>query len=244
MMSKLDSLSLAANTILVFTSDNGGLHVPEGTHRTVTHNSPFRAGKGFLYEGGLRIPLIVRWPGRIQAGRTVDAAMVNTDWLSTLLDLAGLAAPSAIDGMSCAEMLLENRQSQSRAMFWHFPHYTNQGGRPAGAVRVGEWKLIEHYEDGGIELFNLVLDPGETRNLGASEPRRAKELQAQLRAWRTAVGAQSNAPNPDFDPALHRALYLDVDPSLYNAATADAAARDRMSEWRRRMDGKTKGYFL
>ena len=236
LLAKLDALGLAANTLVIFTSDNGGLHVPEGPHRTITQNAPFRAGKGFLYEGGLRIPLIVRWPGRVPAGRTVDAPVLNTDWLPTLLELAGRPVPEGLDGVSLALLLTGRGDPPARQLFWHFPHYTNQGSQPGGAVRDGEWKFIEHYEDGRVELFNLARDLGETNNLASQQPERVRQLRAHLAAWRESVGAQTNTLNPDFDPALHRALYVDVDVSRYNAATADPALRERLLAWRKQMN--------
>lgn len=236
LLARLDALGLATNTLVIFTSDNGGLHVPEGPHRTITHNTPFRAGKGFLYEGGLRVPLIVRWPGRVPAGRVVDAPVVNTDWLPTLLELAGQPVPPELDGVSLAALLTGRGPAPHRALFWHFPHYTNQGGQPAGAVREGDWKLIEHYEDGRVELFHLAQDPGETDNLAAREPGRANALRSRLAAWRDAMGAQRNTPNPDFDPARHRPLYVDLDVSRYDPLTAGAGERERILEWRRLMN--------
>jgi arylsulfatase A-like enzyme len=236
LLTKLDELGLAANTIVIFTSDNGGLHVPEGRHRVITHNAPFRAGKGFLHEGGLRIPLLVRWPGRVPAGRTVDTPVLNTDWLPTLLELAGRPVPEGLDGVSFASPLTGQGKPPARRLFWHFPHYTNQGSQPAGAVRDGDWKYIEYYENNRAELFNLARDPGETDDLAASESGRVRQLHSQLEAWRVSAGAQTNTPNPDFNPALHRALYVDVDVSRYNAATADMALRERVLAWRKQMN--------
>ena len=236
LLARLEALGLATNTLVIFTSDNGGLHVPEGPHPAITHNTPFRAGKGFLYEGGLRVPLLVRWSGRVPAGRVVDAPVVNTDWLPTLLELAGQPVPADLDGVSLAALLTGRGPAPRRPLFWHFPHYTNQGGRPAGAVREGDWKLIEHYEDGRVELFNLAQDLGETHNLAAREPARVNELRARLAAWRDAMGAQTNTPNPDFGPARHRPLYVDLDVSRYNPLTAGASERARVLEWRRLMD--------
>ncbi len=155
LLARVDALGLRNRTIVIFASDNGGLHVPEGREDPPTHNTPFRAGKGFLYEGGLRVPLLARWPGRIPACRVTGAPLVNTDLMPTLLELAGLEVPPDLDGVSCAALFRGGAEPAVRAMFWHFPHYTNQGGRPAGAVREGDWKLIEHYEDGRVELFNL-----------------------------------------------------------------------------------------
>ncbi len=236
LLAKLDALGLADNTLVIFTSDNGGLHVPEGPHPTVTHNAPFRAGKGFVYEGGLRIPLIARWPGRIPAGRVLDAPVINTDWLPTLLHLTGARVPGGLDGVSLSAMLTGNAQPPVRPLFWHFPHYTNQGSQPAGAMREGDWKLIEHYEDGRLELFNLAADLGETNNLAAKETSRATRMAEELARWRVRIGAQTNASNPNFDAAAHRALYVDYVPSLVNLAETKDAGRADALGWRKRMN--------
>jgi arylsulfatase A-like enzyme len=236
LLAKLDALGLAANTIVIFTSDNGGLHVPEGPHRRVTHNTPFRAGKGFLYEGGLRIPLIVRWPGHVPAGRVVEAPVMNTDWLPTLLELTAQPVPAGLDGTSFAALLTGHAPPASRPLFWHFPHYNNQGGRPAGAVRAGDWKLVESYDDGRVELYDLARDRGETDDLSTREPQVVARLSAALRAWRESVGAQTNTPNPDCDPARYKALYVDTDVSHYNGSTAEPALHQRVLAWRQRMN--------
>jgi arylsulfatase A-like enzyme len=235
LLRRLDELGLRDRTLVVFTSDNGGLHVPEGPHGRITHNTPFRAGKGYLYEGGLRIPLLVRWPGRVPAGRVVDAPVVNTDWLPTLLDLAGAAPPRDVDGVSLARLLTGGR-APARRFFWHFPHYTNQGSRPAGAVRDGDWKLIEHYEDGRLELFDLGRDPGEQMDRAGREPRRAARMRRWLETWRRAAGVQRNAPNPDCDLSQYRPIYVEFDASTFDPASADAVTWDLVAAWRRRMN--------
>jgi arylsulfatase A-like enzyme len=232
LLARLDELGLAEKTLVIFTSDNGGLHVPEGPHRRVTHNGPFRAGKGFVYEGGLRIPLLVRWPNKVPAGRLLDAPVVNADWLPTILELAGVEAPPTLDGVSFAKLILGRGEPVARRLFWHFPHYNNQGGWPAGAVRDGPWKLVERYEDGRTELFHLERDPGETTDLAGKESQRVKELQQALAAWRVAVGAQQNAPNPNFDAAAHRELYRDFDASRFAPAVADDDSWRRVHAWR------------
>jgi arylsulfatase A-like enzyme len=236
LLRKLDALKLAENTVVIFTSDNGGLHVPEGPHPKITHNTPYRAGKGFLHEGGLRIPAIVRWPGHVPAGRVVDTPIVNSDWVPTLMALAGQPVPQGLDGVSLAGLLCGREPAPQRAFYWHFPHYTNQGSQPEGAIREGDWKLIEYYADGRLELFNLPQDPSEKTNLAAREPERAQTLRAKLAAWRQSAGVQTNTPNPNFDPRLHKALYEDVDVSQYNAATADAELYQRVQEWRKLMN--------
>ena len=236
LLAKLDALGLGDRTLVIFTSDHGGLHVPEGPHARVTHNTPFRAGKGYLYEGGLRVPLIVRWPGQVPSGRVVDAPVINTDWLPTLAEIAGAPAPRNLDGVSIASLLRGRGTPKARPFFWHFPHYTNQGSQPAGAVRDGDWKLVERYEDGGVELFNLAKDIRETNDLSLREPRRVARLKGELAAWRERVRAQTNAPNPNFDPALQRALYLDFAPSRFDPLHADAEMWARLAAWRNQMD--------
>jgi hypothetical protein len=123
-----------------------------------------------------------------------------------------------------------------RSFAWHFPHYTNQGSQPAGALRDGDWKLIEHVEDGRLELFNLKSDIGETRDLAAREPRRARRMQTELARWRLAVGAQTNSVNPRFDPAAHRSLYVDFVPSKFDPLSASDAEGHRIARWRKQMD--------
>jgi arylsulfatase A-like enzyme len=233
LLKKLDELKLTDNTIVVFTSDNGGLHVPEGPHQRITHNTPYRAGKGYLYEGGIRIPLIVRWPGAVKAGTLIGEPVITTDWLPTLLEATGGKVPTGLDGVSLAGLLTGKGKLAARGLYWHLPHYTNQGSRPSGAVRSGRFKLIEHY-GGIVEAFDVVADPGETTPL--TQPQLIGKLQGLLADWRTAVGAQENAVNPDFDPALHKKLYVDVDPSTYNSSTASKDEFDRMQEWRKGMN--------
>ena len=236
LLKKLDDLKLAENTIVVFTSDNGGLHVPELRHQRITHNAPYRAGKGFLYEGGIRVPLIVRWPGTVKPGTRIDTPVITHDWLPTIVTATGGTVPVGLDGVSILPLLTGSVTIADRALFWHIPHYTNQGSRPAGAVRSGKWMLIQHYEDDSVELFDLSADVGETTNVAADHPKVAADLAARLAAWRKDVGAQENTPNPAFRPDLHRALYLDTDPSKYNSAKATPAEFARMQEWRKGMD--------
>lgn len=235
-LAKLDALGLAANTLVIFTSDNGGLHVPEGPHEKITHNTPYRAGKGFLHEGGLRIPLIVRWPGRVPAARVVEVPVVNTDWLPTLLELAQIPVPPGLDGVSLVAFLTGRGDPPQRSFFWHFPHYNNQGGQPDCAIREGNWKLIEYFEDGRAELFNLAQDPRETDNLARVETGRVQRMRTQLAAWQAQLEVQTNTLNPAYDPALHRRLYEDMDVSRYNASTADTEMFRRVLEWRKQMN--------
>jgi arylsulfatase A len=234
-LAKLDELKLAENTIVIFASDNGGLHVLESPDSPATHNAPYRAGKGFVYEGGLRVPLIVRWPGVVPAGMATDVPVVQTDWVPTLLEACGVKPEGPFDGASILP-LLKGGELPARPLYWHFPHYTNQGGRPAGAVRDGNWKLVEQYEDGRLELYDLSKDIGEDHDLSTREPDRARALRDKLAAWRKAVGAQANAPNPAFDPALNKKLYVDTDVSKLKAGETAAAMRPVLKEWREGMN--------
>ena len=231
----LDAYGLRTNTVVIFTSDNGGLHVPEGPHKRITDNSPFRAGKGFLYEGGLRVPLIVRWAGHVPGGRVVDTPVVNTSWFATLCELTGVTPPSDLDAPSFAPLLFRKTTSPTRT-FWHFPHYTNQGGRPGGAVRDGDWKFIVHYDTNKPELYNLASDISETRNLAAENPGRAREMHRWLSAWIESVNAQTNTPNTGFDPVLFRQLYEDVDVTRHVPLKAGSRAHARLLKWRKQMN--------
>jgi arylsulfatase A-like enzyme len=205
-LKKLDELGLADHTLVVFTSDNGGLSTAEGSP---TSNAPLRAGKGWLYEGGIREPLIIRWPGVTGPGTTSDIPVITTDFYPTLLEAAGLKAKPEQhrDGLSFATVLRGGNAAESlkqRPLFWHYPHYSNQGGGPAGAVRLANWKLIESYESGRIELFDLQKDPTESRDLAEAEPRRAAQMKRMLAEWRTAVGAKMPRPNPDYQAGVKR----------------------------------------
>jgi arylsulfatase A-like enzyme len=231
-LAKLEAHGLAENTIVIFTSDNGGLHVLETARTPATYNRPWRAGKGFLYEGGVRIPLIVRWTGRIKPNQTVDTPVISTDWTPTLLGIAGVSATEKFDGVNLAELLLHSRAPPARALYWHQPHYMNQGGRPAGAIREGAWKLIEHYENGATELYDLAKDEGEATDLAAKEPARVAELRGKLERWRRDVGAQENRANPKFNGTLWRKLYHDVDASRLPLEETASAMGLKLVPWR------------
>ncbi len=197
---KIEQLGIAGNTILFVTSDNGGLRYEGKSARPVTDNSPLRAGKGHLYEGGIREPLLVYWPGVTRSGRVFDVPVSSVDYMPTIVEMAGGRPPDGIDGMSIAPLLRGGGAPKREALYWHYPHYSNQGGVPGGAVRKGDWKLIEFYEDGRLELFNLRDDIGERRNLVLKEPKKAAELHELLKSWRKQVNASMPAPNPNYDP--------------------------------------------
>jgi hypothetical protein len=238
---------VSARTIVVFTSDNGGLHVPELGLDPPTHNTPWRAGKGFLFEGGIRVPLIVRWPGITPAGTTQSHPVVLTDLMPTLMEAAGLEPAKAsgpLDGVSLIPWLKNEPPgpaTQPRVLFWHFPHYSNQGGRPSGAARDGRWKLVEDFESGSSTLFDLDADPGETRDLAASHPDRAAALARRLADWRQSVGAQMPRPNPNFSESAYAPLHRDTDVSRPPAPTTAAALGRQWAAWRTAMDAATAG---
>jgi len=202
-LAALDQHGVAGNTVVVFTSDNGGLSTSEGHP---TSNEPWRAGKGWPYEGGIRVPVIIRVPGVTKPGSVSDAPVMSTDYYRTLLDLLGLpAAPGQHRDSVSLRPLLAGGTIESRPLFWHYPHYGNQGGAPMSAVRDGQWKLVEWFEDGTLELFDLTTDPVERTNLAAKEPARVDRLHAMLKAWRAETGAQLPTKNPAFNPQAKEA---------------------------------------
>ncbi len=197
---KLNELNLADHTVLVFTSDNGGLATLEGPDTPATSNAPLREGKGYLYEGGIRVPLLVKWPGTIKPGGVTPVPTISHDLFPTVLDACAVAHDDKLDGISLMPVLEGTGTVHRDALYWHYPHTSNQGGRPGGAIRQGEFKLIEFYDTGRRELYNLNADLGETRNLSADKPDVVKRLADQLDAWRREVGAQTTKPNPNYVP--------------------------------------------
>lgn len=194
-LAKLRELNLDDNTLVVFTSDNGGVGLPE-LGPTPTNNAPLRSWKGHVYEGGIRVPLILRWKGRLPENETRDAVVTGTDFLPTFAALLGLPPQPAPDGRSFASVLAANPARFERGpVFWHYPHFSNQLGRPAAAVRLGDFKLVEFYETGKTELYNLRTDVSETTDLTRNQPAKSKELRARLDAWRRTVNANMPEPN-------------------------------------------------
>ncbi len=195
-LTKLDDLGLSENTIVIFTSDNGGLATSEGWP---TANVPLRGGKGWLYEGGIREPLIVRWPGVAPPGSTNASQITSPDFYPTLLDAVGTTAPAnqTLDGINI-KSILQGGAPPERALYWHYPHYGNQGGAPGAAIRRGNWKLIEWFEGSRLELYDLAHDIGETHNMAVQEPARTQQLRDELHAWQKQVGARFPTPNPHY----------------------------------------------
>jgi len=190
-LDKLQQLGAADNTVVIFMSDNGGLCTSRW--QRPTSNLPLRAGKGWLYEGGIREPMIIKWPGVVKAGSVCSEVVTSTDFYPTMLDMANLAAKPEqhIDGLSLAGVLRGGKKLKREAIYWHYPHFHRGGGnRPSGAVRAGDYKLIEWYEDNRIELYNLKNDIGEKKDISEKMPRKANELRKMLHRWRKETGAK------------------------------------------------------
>jgi len=200
LLDELERLNLTERTILFFMSDNGGLSTAEGSP---TSNLPLRAGKGWLYEGGIREPMIVRWPEVVPPGSTSSEPVISTDFYPTILEMAGLPSrpEQHVDGLSLVPLLKGAKKSLGRdALFWHYPHYSNQGGTPGGAIRMGDLKLIEFYDDDRCELYDLSRDIGEKDNLIEADPELTIQLRERLTEWRESVGAKMPTPNPGYEP--------------------------------------------
>lgn len=196
LLDKLREMKLDDRTVFVFFSDNGGLCTKD--RAGPTSNLPLRAGKGWLYEGGIRVPLIVRAPGITRAGTVCDAPVISTDFFPTLLELAG-APPEPdrhLDGRSLLPLLRGDAPAE-RTLYWHYPHYHGSTWAPGSAVRDGDWKLIEFLEEQAVELYRLPDDLGERQNLAAAHPEQVERLRVKLNAWRSATGALLPTPNPD-----------------------------------------------
>ena len=198
-LDKLDELGLTENTVVCFMSDNGGLSTAEGSP---TSNLPLRGGKGWVYEGGIREPFIVRAPGITQPGTTCSEPVISVDFYPTIVELAGLPAEarSQVDGKSLVPLLKGGESLDREAIYWHYPHYPNQGGFPGGAIRMGPWKLVERYEDGRVHLYNLQSDIGEQHDLAAEQADRVAAMRTKLHQWYNEVDAkflQAKPGGPD-----------------------------------------------
>lgn len=193
---RLKELSIADRTVIIFASDNGGL-------KEATSNAPLRAGEGTLYEGGLRVPLIVSWPGVVQSGQKCHIPVTSVDFFPTILRMARATTLPGhkLDGVNLSRILDGSGGMRRDAIYWHYPHYHIGGATPGGAIRYGDFKLIEFYEDNHVELYNLSEDIGERNDLAQKMPEHAEHLRNMLAEWREAVGAAMPTQNPDFDPS-------------------------------------------
>jgi arylsulfatase A-like enzyme len=207
LMQKVSELGLEENTLVIFMSDNGGLSTSEGSP---TSNLPLRGGKGWMYEGGIREPMMIKWPGSGSEGSLSDVPVISTDFYPTILEITGLEAIPGqhMDGVSIAPLLTGNGNLQERPLFWHYPHYSNQGGKPGAAIRLRDFKLIEYFDPGWVELYNLAEDLGEKNNLAEKMPEKTEEMLQLLHSWQKEVGAEGMDPNPNFDPEYLRENYL------------------------------------
>lgn len=189
------------NTLIIFTSDNGGLGLDE-LGPTPTSNIPLRKWKGHVYEGGIRVPAIMSWPGKINPGIVSDEYFTSIDYLPTLCQITGIKSiPANVDGISIVPLLTGKGKSvPDRPLFWHYPHFSNQLGRPSGAIRIGDYKLVENYETGTTELYDLKADISESTDLSQIMKQKTKELHKLLIEWRERVNAAMPVPNPEYKP--------------------------------------------
>lgn len=199
-LDRLDAHGLSEHTLVIFYSDNGGFEQLQA-------QDPFRGGKAMLWEGGLRVPLAVKWPGVVEAGSRSDELVTSDDFFPTFADALGISGlPADVDGLSLVPALTGKGALGRTTLYFHYPHYHHLGYMPAGGIRRGDYKLIEWFEGSiagvgpAVSLFNLADDPGESRDLSAEHPERAAEMLSRLRDWRREVGALEMRINPDFDP--------------------------------------------
>ena len=199
LLDALEETGQADNTIVIFTSDNGGLATAEGSP---TCNAPLSEGKGWMYEGGVREPLIVKWPGTVQPNTLCHVPVSSPDFYPTFLEMAGLPfkPEQHVDGESFVPLLKGGTALKRDAIFWHYPHYSNQGGSPGCSMRMGDYKLLEFYEDDRAELYNLRTDLSEQHDISAEHPELVRQMRARLAQWREDVQAKMPAPNPDYKP--------------------------------------------
>jgi arylsulfatase A-like enzyme len=197
LLRKLDSLALSSSTVVIFASDNGGFLGRESER--IADTAPLRDGKASLYEGGIRVPAIVRWPGVVQPGSTSEQPVHWIDWHATLATIAGGTVPVGLDGVSFTSALRGENPSETRALFWHNPHYRRAlagvSASPSSAVRDGDWKLLHFYETDSVELYNLREDLGEVHDLSRVHPEKTVKLRRLLDSWRGSVAAQPPVPN-------------------------------------------------
>lgn len=212
-LAKLKELKLDKNTIVIFYSDNGGMAAANFGNpvRVVkkhqldaafaTSNLPLRGAKGWLYEGGIRVPMIVKWPGNVKKGTECDVPVTSPDFYPTIMEMLGLQVPATqkVDGVSIVPLLKGENNLNRDAIYWHFPHYSNHGMQsPGGAVRSGDYKLLEYFENNTVQLFNLKEDISEQNDISASNPELVKELRTKLKLWRENINAQMMEANPEY----------------------------------------------
>ena len=211
----LDRLGLTENTIVCFTSDNGGVSSGDSYP---TSNLPLRGGKGRQWEGGIREPFHIKAPGVTKPGSTCDVPVSGIDYYATLLELAGCDIPDSqiVDGSSLVSLLRcePDDRIANRDLFWHYPHYGNQGGDPSSMIRRQDWKLIHYHEDGSYELYDLASDEGEQEDLSAAHPDRVAELRSALDAWLEETGAKMPVPDPEYDPQKEQARLHEIEDDL------------------------------
>ncbi len=210
-LAKLDALELSENTVVVFFSDNGG-------YGPATSMEPLRGAKGMLYEGGIRVPMIVKWPAQVSARTTADVPVISIDFYPTFKEIAGVESEGLLDGESILSIITGERTTLTReALYWHFPAYleayrnqkTPWRTTPAGAIRMGSFKLIEFFGEHKVELYNLAEDIGEENDLSEDMPEKAQAMKAALAAWQTTVNAPiPSEPNPEFDKTAYEVALM------------------------------------
>ena len=227
-MEAVERQGLSDKTIVIFTSDNGG--VASGDH-WATSSLPLRGGKGYQWEGGIRVPFFVSWPGTIPAGSVSDQPVSGVDIYPTILELAGLPLkPSEHqDGLSLVPAL-QDKPLPERALYWHYPHYGNQGGDPVSIVREGNWKLLLFHETDSVELYRLAEDPGERNNVAAQFPTQAQKLHDQLQSWLAEMDRKLPYPNPNFDEEAFRKNQKRISGAL-KERQENAAAKILEKDW-------------
>ncbi len=199
-MAKIEEMGFSENTVIIFTSDNGGLSTLAAGRKSPTSVLPLRAGKGWLYEGGIRVPAILKWPGVVQEKLVCETPITSTDFYPTIAAICNLklSAERPVDGQSILPLLQNNGDWEDRDLYWHFPHYHGSNNRPSAAVRSGDYKLIKWFEDNSLELYNLKDDLGEKNNIAGKLPEKTKELLSNLEQWQNDVGALFPEQNPDY----------------------------------------------
>lgn len=207
-LDRLEQNQLTDNTVIVFTSDNGGLTQRYGKHDGFTENLPLRRGKGSAYEGGVRVPAIIKWPGVTRSGMVSNEPIITNDYFPTFVEMATATSSSddrinqeTTDGQSLVSLLRDPNATLERDLFWHYPHYHAGGDGPYSAIRSGDYRLIEFHEGQSVRLYDLASDLGELNDLAVQMPEKAVSLRTKLHRWRTSIGAQMPMVNPNHDPS-------------------------------------------